>query len=79
MKKNLFVIWLISCFMQIHLQAQDKSDIKFGKISQADFNLSTAKFDSGANAVIIADIGNTHFQGNNHGSFMPVRKLDNLH
>jgi hypothetical protein len=35
-----------------HLQAQDKSNYKFGKITPADFNLAAAKFDSGANAVI---------------------------
>src|SRR5258706_12530425 len=55
-----------------HLQAQDKSNYKFGKITPADFNLAAAKFDSGANAVIIADIGSTSFEGNNKGFFTLV-------
>jgi len=49
--------------------AQDKLDIKFGKVTQADFSLSADKFDSGANALIIADIGKTSFEGDNRGSF----------
>src|ERR1700680_2483346 len=49
--------------------AQEVLNIKFGKISTADFNLETAKFDSGANAVIVADIGKTSFEGNNKGFF----------
>jgi hypothetical protein len=53
--------------LQIYLPAQDKSGIKFGKISTADFDLSKYAFDSSASAVIIADIGNTSFQGNTKG------------
>jgi Domain of Unknown Function with PDB structure (DUF3858)/Transglutaminase-like superfamily len=66
-KFSLFVFFAITCIC--NLQAQDKSNIKFGKISPADFNLETAKFDSGANAVIIADIGSTSFEGNDKGFF----------
>jgi Domain of Unknown Function with PDB structure (DUF3858)/Transglutaminase-like superfamily len=51
------------------VRAQDKSDYKFGKIAVADFKLSADQFDSGANALIIADIGSTSFEGNNKGSF----------
>jgi len=51
------------------LQAQDKAEYKFGKITAADFNLSADKFDSGANALIIADIGTAKFEGNNKGYF----------
>jgi len=65
-------VCLLAFFYALCLQsvnAQDKSDYKFGKITASDFNLPVAKFDSGANAVIIADIGNTSFEGNNRGSF----------
>ncbi|PWT72197.1 MAG: hypothetical protein C5B59_16370 [Bacteroidetes bacterium] len=48
--------------------AQDKLNIKFGKVSPEDFDLSKHSFDTGASAVIIADIGNTAFEGNNKGS-----------
>jgi hypothetical protein len=51
------------------LQAQDKTSYKFGKIMVTDFDLTAQKFDSGANAVIISDIGNTRFEGNNSGFF----------
>ena len=42
---------------------------KFGKITPADFQLTAEKFDSGANAVIIADIGTVKFEGNTSGYF----------
>jgi Domain of Unknown Function with PDB structure (DUF3858) len=66
-KFGLFVMCLIFCMLSG--RAQDKTIYKFGKISPADFNLETAKFDSGASAVIIADVGNTSFEGNDKGSF----------
>ncbi|HEX9511953.1 MAG TPA: DUF3857 domain-containing protein, partial [Puia sp.] len=49
--------------------AQDKSPVRFGKITPADFDLSNRKFDSGATAVVIADIGSSDFEGNNKGWF----------
>src|SRR5882724_1383865 len=51
------------------LSAQDKSTVKFGKITPADFVLPKLKTDSGAAAVVIADIGSTEFEGNNKGWF----------
>jgi len=52
--------------------AQDKAPVKFGKITPADFNLPRTAIDSNANAVVIADIGNTSFIGNNTGFFTLV-------
>jgi hypothetical protein len=49
--------------------AQEKSPARFGKITPADFDLSNRKFDSGAAAVVIADIGSSDFEGNNKGWF----------
>lgn len=49
--------------------AQDKSPVRFGKIAPADFDFSNRKFDSGANAVVIADIGSSEFVGNTKGWF----------
>jgi hypothetical protein len=49
--------------------AQAGENIKFGKITPADFTLTAEKFDSGSNALIIADIGTVKFEGNNEGSF----------
>lgn len=69
----IFAILCIS-LLQNYLVAQDKLNIKFGKIGPEDFNLSEHKFDTGASAVIIADIGNTSFEGNNKGDFTLIFK-----
>jgi hypothetical protein len=52
-----------------HLSAQDKLNIKFGKITPQDFDLSNYPFDSSAAAVVIADIGNSTFEGNMKSAF----------
>ena len=51
------------------LQAQDKLNIKFGKVSAEDFNLTNAVIDSSANAVVVADVGFSEFQGNTKSNF----------
>jgi hypothetical protein len=75
MKKLFFYLSTISALLGICIDqalAQDKSNYKFGKLSPADFSLPVEKFDSGANAIVIADIGNTSFVGNNKGFFTLV-------
>ena len=69
-KSKIFIFIFISLILQA--RAQDKLDIKFGKVTPADFSLSAEKFDSGANALIIADIGKTNFEGDNNGFFTLV-------
>ena len=66
-KSSLFAVCIIVTISGLY--AQDKTSYKFGKITAADFNLTAEKFDSGANAVIISDIGSTKFEGNTQGSF----------
>jgi len=68
---NLKPIYAIACifFLQNSISAQDKLNIKFGKITPADFDLSKQKYDSGAAAVVIADIGYSTFEGNNKSGF----------
>ncbi len=61
------LIPLLGCVL--HLSAQDKTPIKFGKISPADFSVSVPAFDSGAHAVILADVGSSRIVPNNKGSF----------
>ncbi len=80
--KNLILLSICTVILQLNLPAQkkkadkeskeEKLDIKFGKITASDFDLSKEKFDSGANAVIIADIGDTKFEGNSKGDFSLV-------
>ena len=54
--------------------AQDKSPVKFGKISSDDFNLSKYNFDTSVSAVVISDIGSSKFEGNSKGWFSLVFK-----
>ena len=53
---------------------KEKLDIKFGKVTAADFDLSKHSIDTGANAVVIADLGSSAFEGNNDGWFTLVFK-----
>ena len=67
---KLKICTLVLCaVISVHLQAQDKGKYKFGNITAADFNIPVEKFDSGANAVIISEIGSTSFEGNTKGFF----------
>ncbi len=50
-------------------QAQELSDVKFGKLSAKDFDLPHNKLTDSSAAVIIADIGSTEFLGNTDGWF----------
>ncbi|HTB25293.1 MAG TPA: transglutaminase domain-containing protein [Puia sp.] len=67
MKKYYFTLLGIIFLSVIH--GQNKADYKFGKITAANFDLAPDKLDSGANALIIFDIGSTQFDGNHKGFF----------
>ncbi len=69
-KYFLIAVWMILVIQ--NLSAQDKPSYKFGKITAEDFKLTAEKFDSGANAVIISDVGVAKFEGNNKASFTLV-------
>ena len=56
-------------FICISVQAQDKSNIKYGKVSVEDLQKKTYIIDSNANAVVLADIGSTEIVGNSKGWF----------
>ena len=51
------------------LPAQDKTPVKFGKISVEDFRTSPYDVDTAAAAVVLADVGYTQIVGNNKGGF----------
>ncbi|HXB44185.1 MAG TPA: DUF3857 domain-containing protein [Puia sp.] len=59
-------ILLVFCFLFVHffLAAQNRVNIKFGKIAATDFDLAKYKFDTSAAAIVIADIGDCHYEGN---------------
>jgi hypothetical protein len=60
---------------QSYLYAQDKSKVQFGKVAPADFDLpSNPIIDTSSHAVILSDVGNIYFGGNDKGGFSPVTK-----
>lgn len=73
MKRNsLLLLVAVLCF-HASTTAQEKSPVKFGKVTPADFVIKQS-FDSTASAVVIADIGNSVFEGNAKGWFSLVYK-----
>jgi hypothetical protein len=67
--KALLTIPVAILFFLLRVQAQDKSNVKFGKVSPEDFATKVYSIDSSVDAVIIADIGATEFVGNMKGWF----------
>lgn len=68
MKYKLISVTLF-CLITSWVFSQEKSNIKFGKVSAEDFKTKVYSIDSNANAVIIADIGSTEIVGNTKGWF----------
>ena len=64
-----FIFFLFS----FHLQAQNEK-IKFGKISLDDLKMTRYDKDSSAEAVILADIGQTYFDYNDLSGFMLIHE-----
>lgn len=60
---------LIMVMLFLTSSGQDKSPVKFGKITPADFTVAIPSFDSGAHAVILADIGTSKVLPNTKGGF----------
>src|SRR5450755_312538 len=70
---RLTAVLLLFVVVSVHpVSAQDVSNIKFGKITPTDFGIVAPKSDTGANAIIIADIGKTTFEGNSNSFFTIV-------
>jgi hypothetical protein len=65
-------LFCLSMVCLIQVRAQEKTKYKFGEISKSDFNFTEQKFDSGASAIIIKDIGSSRFDGNDNGFFTLV-------
>src|SRR5688572_10308121 len=64
---KILILPALLLLLQNYLLAQEKFDIKFGKVSQADFDLSAYKFDTSAGAVFIADKGTSEFDSDREG------------
>ncbi|MGL5945861.1 MAG: DUF3857 domain-containing protein, partial [Sediminibacterium sp.] len=73
MRKPVFIL-VVLCLATFLVNAQEKSNVKFGKIEPKDFDIQSALIDSSTNAIVIADIGSTYFEGNTKGWFSLVFK-----
>jgi hypothetical protein len=69
--KLLSVLIFLSLYA-FRLHAQEKTSIKFGHVSQEDFDISKLTVDTTNGAVIIAEKGYSSFEGNNKGWFSLV-------
>lgn len=67
MRKSL--LYTVLFVIHFNSAAQEKSPVKFGKISADDFKNSVYSIDSNAAAVVIADIGSSQIVGNTNGWF----------
>ena len=77
--RKLLLTTSIALFI-INCQAQDKTPVKFGKISAEDFKTSVYSIDSNAAAVVIADIGTSSITGNSKGWFsIEFRHFKRIH
>ncbi|HMU46794.1 MAG TPA: transglutaminase domain-containing protein [Chitinophagaceae bacterium] len=67
---SILLLWLLAN----PVYSQDKSTAKFGNVTEKDFATKIYSLDSNANAVVLADIGSSDFEGNNKGWFSLVFK-----
>ncbi len=75
MKANVLLMGALCLLAPITaLFCQENTPVKFGKISPLDFTITGHKFDTSVNAVIISDVGNSSFEGNNKGWFTLMYK-----
>jgi hypothetical protein len=63
------VVVCLAMTIPLQLRAQDKMPVKFGKVTPDDFKVTAAALDSSAAVVVVANFGNSSFQGNSRGWF----------
>lgn len=73
---RLNIILLLLLGFSLSAAAQDKAKIpvKFGKVTPEDFNVVAPATDSAAGAIVVADYGNSYFEGNLKGWFSLIYK-----
>jgi len=64
-----FPVFICLCIFTSHLEAQERSSVKFGHVSADDFDISKLTADTTDGAVIIADIGYSSIDYNNYNGF----------
>jgi hypothetical protein len=73
-KRRRFLISTTLLLISINAGAQDKAPVIFGKVDKNDFIIQSPLVNENTNAVIIADVGTTKFEGNDKGWFSYVFK-----
>ncbi len=63
---KLVLFSIVTFCLQTTLLAQEKLNIKFGKIKPEDFEVTSKLIDSSTNAVVVADVGTSRFVANSH-------------
>jgi len=63
------LVALLVVTFPLHLRAQDKLPVKFGKVTPDDFKVTAAALDTAADVVVVADFGTSSFDGNSGGWF----------
>jgi hypothetical protein len=66
-EKCLLLAGLCMSLVQTSATAQDKTPVKFGKVTPEDFNITAPGYDTSAGAVVVADVGYSSFDGNSKG------------
>jgi hypothetical protein len=70
MKSKCLFLLQFCLFIYLHIaHAQDSTDFQPGKITMADFDIQGNASDSGANAIILYDIGKRFFEKNEAGDY----------
>ena len=70
--KIVAILTLVLCTVWLQISAQNNAIEKLEKVTVKDFNPISPVVDSNANAVILADIGSSEFEGNSTGDFTIV-------
>ena len=70
--QKLLLTSVCTLFLLTIVPAQEKLNIKFGKIQPQDFEIKSPLLDSNVNAVVLSDQGSTEFEGNNKGWFRMI-------
>ncbi len=72
--KRVFIAAVLACGSFMFGSAQEKLPIRFGRVTPEDFTIPLNHVDTGTSAVIVAEVGNSSFEGNSKGWFTLVFK-----
>ena len=68
-----YAFFLAAILFTSFVHAQPAGEIKFGKITAADFTVTDFPVDSSTEAIVLADVGSTQVKGSRKGPPNAVR------